>query len=638
MVAEWWEQMSATRIRPVERAYDLLPLGAIEPRGWLRQQLEIQANGLTGHLDECWSDIGDSQWLGGERGGWERGPYYVDGLLPLAHLLNDEALIKKSEMWVEAFLDSQDDDGWIGPAEQARDQGYEYDPWPRFVVLKVLRQYYEVSGEERILNAMLSFCEYLSTALDDNPLESWGHYRWADLVVSVLWLSERTDEPWLLNLARTAAEQGFEWGNHFDGLHGFRRPHTTKRDETDHAAHVVNNAMGIKAPGVRYLLTGKTDDRVGSAQAINALDRYHGQATGLYSGDEFFGGKHPSRGTELCGVVEYMYSLEVLASIHGNARFGDRLERLAFNGLPATFTPDMWTQQYDQQANQVICNVAEKDWFNDPEANVFGLAPNFGCCTANMHQGWPKFASHLWMRDGDELATIAFAPNAVTTDLDGQQITVSEETNYPFGESVVFTVETDEPATFALSIRLPWWVETTTVTTPDHGTETIEATADYHTVERRWTDGDAVKVAFETPTRVERRYHGAVTIHRGPLTFSFPIDAERKQIGGKIPHADWEFYPTEPWNYGLELNLDDPASSVSVAFNEPGNVPFSPESAPVTASVDGQLVADWGMDSDYAWADTVPSGVVRGGGDSESLTLIPYGCTNLRVTEFPWVQ
>ena len=50
-----------------------------------------------------------------------------------------------------------------------------------------------------------------------------------------------------------------------------------------------------------------------------------------------------------------------------------------------TFTPDMWTQQYDQQANQVVCNVAEKDWFNRPDTNVFGLAPNFGCYTANMY-------------------------------------------------------------------------------------------------------------------------------------------------------------------------------------------------------------------------------------------------------------
>ena len=76
---------------------------------------------------------------------------------------------------------------------------------------------------------------------------------------------------------------------------------------------------------------------------------------------------------------------------------------------------------------------------------------------------------------------------------------------------------------------------------------------------------------------------------------------------------------------------------MSITFDEPGDVPF-PENAPVEVTVDGQLVPDWGMDPDYAWADTVPNGVVEATKESESLCLIPYGCTNLRVTEFTWMQ
>ncbi|HEX8926097.1 MAG TPA: hypothetical protein VF786_09910, partial [Terriglobales bacterium] len=49
------------------KAFYPLPLGSIRPRGWLRRQLEIQANGLSGHLDETWADVGpNSGWLGGK--------------------------------------------------------------------------------------------------------------------------------------------------------------------------------------------------------------------------------------------------------------------------------------------------------------------------------------------------------------------------------------------------------------------------------------------------------------------------------------------------------------------------------------------------------------------------------------------
>ena len=124
------------------------------------------------------------------------------------------------------------------------------------------------------------------------------------------------------------------------------------------------------------------------------MDRYHLLPSGVHSGDEHMAGLNPSQGTELCAVVEGMFSVEHLIAILGEPALSDRLEKIAFNALPGAFDGDMWAHQYDQQPNQVLCSLRARHWTtNGPEANLFGLEPNFGCCTSNFHQGWPKLVS-----------------------------------------------------------------------------------------------------------------------------------------------------------------------------------------------------------------------------------------------------
>jgi uncharacterized protein len=431
----------AETARLFEPAFRPLPLGAIRPEGWLLRQLRVQRDGLTGHLDEFWPDVAESQWFGGAAEGWERAPYWLDGALPLAVLLDDSELKRRLARRVDHVVAHQRPDGWYAP--YPKDAGAKpYDLWAILLVNKALVQHHEATGDARVLEAVRASLRALHEGVARTPLFDWGRFRWCEGLVPAFYVHERTGEPWLVELARTLRVQGVD----YEAL--YRTEDVTlptpRRGLWKWTKHVVNTAMATKAAALSWRLDGKASDRDFATRMLEILDRHHGQVTGMFSGDECLAGRSPLQGTELCAVVEFLYSLETLFSVFGDPAFAERLERVAWNALPATIAPDMWSHQYDQQVNQAQCTVnPDHLWTtNGPESNVFGLEPNYGCCTSNLHQGWPKLAAHLWMRTKDEgLVAVVYAPCRVSFAARGVPVTVTVATDYPFRETVDVTVE-----------------------------------------------------------------------------------------------------------------------------------------------------------------------------------------------------
>lgn len=597
--------------------------------GWLRDQLQIQADGLSGHLHDFWPDVSaNNKWLGGAVGeGWERFPYYLDGYVPLAFLLGDKQIQQRVVAWIDRIIQLQDSSGWLGPADPLPDRR-AFDVWPATVLLKAMAQRYEADGDQHTLKAMLLFAQWLRANLHQYPLIEWAHFRWADLVLVLHWLFNTTGEAWLLDVAKTLKNQGYDWSACF---RNFDFKERTRKEDCDLQRHVVNNAMGGRMPAVWWIQSEDPAHRLAALQAIENLDKYHGQVTGMFSGDEHLAGREPTQGSELCAVVEYMFSLEIMLAALGEPEIGDRLERVAYNALPATFTPDMWYHQYDQQVNQIACTMEERAWTsNSPDANLFGLQPCYGCCTANFHQGWPKLAEHLFMQRHDGgLAAVAYAPCEVDHTLpSGERLRLTQETDYPFRGSVRIRIGLDNPALFPLTFRVPSWTTDASVRVGrDESRDLSPGT--FHTLTRQWRDGDVLDLDFPMHVRVETGLHGAVSIHRGPLVFSFPIPNAQSVVRGSHPDADFEFRPTSAWNYALE-------TSELVVTEHPLSTPvFQETSPPVTISVNARLVREWRPAGGSA--APVPESP-EFSAESARIELIPYGATILRVTEFPAVS
>lgn len=592
----------------------------LKPEGWLRRQLEIQADGLSGNLDKVWRDVRDSAWIGKDAEGWERVPYWLDGFIPLAYLLDNEDMITRGKKYIDAILSYQKPDGWICPCSE--EEIPTYDTWAVQLISKVLVVYYECSGDERIPDVLYRVLKNYHELLVSEKIKlfNWGKARWYETFVALKFLKDRYNEEWIFDLARLLKSQGTDYTSL---THLWKKPITKWTYET----HIVNLAMCLKYEAMVSELLGE-EYKDSAERLLTVLSSYNGTPVGIFTGDECLSGLSPVQGTELCAVVEQMYSYEWLFAYSGDAKWAERLELLSFNALPATISDDMWTHQYDQLSNQIACQkLPGHPHFrtNNSESHLFGLEPNFGCCTANFNQGWPKLALSAFMHSGNKVISAVPVPSSLKTD----KLAVKLKTNYPFENRFEYEIEAKEDS--ELIFRVPTFAKNLRV-----GGEAVSLRDE---LSFKVAAGESAKIdiTFDTAPALIDRPHDLKTVKCGSLVFSLPIkykkkmyEYEKNNIERKFPYCDYEYIPASEWRYAYSSPF------FSKEEREVSDVPFSSERPPVVIKASVRRIP-WDFLPGYETICDVAPASRMPLGEEEKMELYPYGCAKLRMTEIPLI-
>ena len=478
--------LDGAAVRPC--AMERLPPGSVRPQGWLLKQMEMQRDGLTGHAEELYEDIGKSDWITrGTRGGqfaWERGPYYAKGLLSLAFALDDAKLKARAKKWVDAYIASQRENGDFGPKNR--------NWWANMIVLWTLRDWCEATGDPRVVPFLERYFAFQRTAFENGDSLSkdsrWAIARGGDEIDVLVWLCRKTGKREWADLARRVAGMSADWTSFY---------HKGGASDPGYRVHIVNYMQGLKLPALKWLLGGGEEDRTAVRAALDPSGwamKKCGRPDCAVNGTEPLTSRSSTEGTELCATAEHILSAQVALEALGDTQFADDLEMAAYNTLPATLGGDGRGLRYYCLLNQPACIDEELKFACNGRgmlSTVAGPYAGYGCCRSNFHFAWPKVAESMWMKREGGLAAVVYGDCTVKTLL----ATVRETGGYPFSDGVRLEIVETAGGEWPLFVRIPGWCKAASVKvngrarTPD----APQRSGTFVRLAREWKKGDAIR-------------------------------------------------------------------------------------------------------------------------------------------------
>lgn len=638
----------------------------IKPHGWIRRYLEIQKDGLTGHLEAAGYPFDRMGWAmpdektdretkaAEEWWPYEQTGYWIDGMAKCGYLLDDQALIRKAGKHIDYVLEHPDADGYLGPAFMKEPAGW--NRWPHAVFFRALMTHYSATHDARVLPALKA--HYLSGTSPHSGMREVCNLE------EILWTYERTGDTKLLEHAKDAYKAFNRlYGTDDASLSGM----LSGRKSTEHGVTFQETA---KLGALLYLYTGYPEYLEATRNAYRKLDRDQLLIDGVCSSSEALRGKDPLDSHETCDIADYTWSVGYLLMATGDADYADRIEKACFNAAPGAVRSDFKGLQYFSCPNQVVADSSSNHnlFFRGSKWMSYRPNPGTECCPGSVNRIMPNFAARMWMRDADGgLAAVLYGPCCVTAKVgaSGTKIRIVEETFYPFSERIDFRIRTPEPVRFPFKLRIPGWCADAKLAFNGTSEPVRLQPGTFFTLERIFCQNDRISLVLPMQVRISRWPNGGIGIERGPLAYALRIEEDwkidREETKCTEDFPAWNLYPASPWNYALQIDEENPEGAIAVIRREPTLEPWSIRTAPIELKIPARRIKGWNLErkrriiserNDTGELKTVvlkgnfrmtpelpdPQTVLKNAGKrTETVTLVPYGCTKLRISVFPHV-
>lgn len=644
------------------------PLRAIEPEGWLRRYLELQRDGLTGHLEVSGYPFDTIGW-GGPRlkegedywGPYEQCGYWADAMIRCGHLLGDSFLLEKARKQTDFVLKHADADGYLGPKflKKGGFPGAEGDPfvlgtrWAHVPLFRALMAEHSALGKSSIPAALAK--HYLSGT------SAHSFYREVANIEPICWAYEQTGDKRLLRHALEAFEQYNEICAHQDT--SLKNLLSGKR-ATEHGVTFLEQG---KLGAILYMHTGNRRFLRATVNAFRKLDRDSMLVDGVPSSSEHLRGKDPLDSHETCDIADYSWAAGYLLMATGEVEYADKIERACFNAAPGAVRSDFKALQYFSCPNQVIADASSNhnEFFRGRKWMTYRPQPSgIQCCPAEVNRTMPNFAARMWMQDAAGNPTaVLYGPCRLQVEVGSrrQPVTIVEETNYPFSERIDFQIRTDEPVQFAMQLRIPHWCAKAQVLVNGRPLKGKPKAGTFVKIARTFAHNNRITLVLPMELKLTRQRRGGVSVERGPLVFALRVE-EDWRIDPSDPHQTkdfpaWNVYAKSPWNYAMAFDERKLSEQIEVVQAAMTAEPWSISAAPIQLRVPAQKVRGWKverhkvilsyyrsrkrkhpMHGNFAFTPQLPDPAtlpVRLARKVETVTLVPYGCAKMRIAIFP---
>lgn len=604
----------------------------MKAEGWMKEVLTTQRNGLTGHIQvagapfdkEGWGDATQKKMDRWED--FEQTGYWADGALRCGYLIDDPELTRRVKEWVDFQIDHPKEDGFIGPEL--------HNLWPHVVFFRVIMAEYSRNPSPRIIKALSN--HYKNAARSQTLIKTggpeWDFNERTMLHIEMLcWLYQQTNDAFFIEKAEDT----------YKAFCSRKSPFTMQAFLSDEVpiVHSVSSFETLKIPVILYINTGKKEYLDAAIHGIQKVYKYHGLADGIPSGNEAHDGNMPNEVHETCCVSDAQWALGYFLQATGDVQWADLMEKICFNAAFSVVWKDFKSLQYYSSPNQVIArnNSSFCMYVGGQDRMAYRVAHGPACCNGNMNRMIPLFCSRQWMKKGDNgIVAAMYAPSSFTTKLKGSknEITIQEETNYPFEETIRFRMKMKRSTPFSFWLRIPQWCKGASITVNGQAVDIVCKAGTFVEVQRKFSDGDIIELKLPMKAKSVSMPYDGVAFERGPLVFSLNVKAQ-EEITETREHDGIKFQsriltPLSEWNYAPV----DAENIEVVNSNDYSNL-WNPETTPVRLKVKAVTVTNWQLYRDN-FTPYMPS-VIRKG-EEKVIELVPVGTTVLRMTVFPDIR